>query len=104
MIVATTVGIVTGVISGTNRDKPADVALRLYGTIIFVIPIFWLGQILQLIFAVELGWFPAQLRFSGLPLPAHVTGLYTVDSLLDCCLDKCLVALHHLVLHSLSLC
>ena len=103
MIVATTVGIVTGVISGTNRDKPADVALRLYGTIIFVIPIFWLGQILQLIFAVELGWFPAQLRFSGLPLPAHVTGLYTVDSFLEGSLDKFLVALDHLVLPSLTL-
>ena len=98
-----TVGIVTGVISGTNRDKPSDVVLRLYGTIIFVIPIFWLGQILQLIFAVELGWVPAQLRFSGLPLPAHVTGLYTVDSLLEGSLDKFFVALDHLVLPSLTL-
>lgn len=103
MIVATIVGVGTGVLSGTRRDKPPDVALRLYGTIIFVIPIFWLGQILQLIFAVDLGWFPAQLRFSGLPLPAHVTGLYTIDSLLEGNLDKFFVALDHLVLPSLTL-
>src|SRR5437867_5601370 len=31
MIVASVVGIATGVLSGTNRDKPSDVALRLYG-------------------------------------------------------------------------
>ena len=103
MIVASIIGIVTGVVSGTNRDKPSDVALRLYGTIIFVIPIFWLGQILQLIFAVDLGWFPAQLRFSGLPFPNQITGLYTVDSLLQGRLDMFLVAVRHLVLPSLTL-
>src|SRR3989441_12646292 len=60
MIVASIIGIATGVVSGTNRDKPSDVALRLYGTIIFFIPVFLLGQNLQLIFAVDLGWVPAQ--------------------------------------------
>ena len=103
MIVASIIGIATGVVSGTNRDKPSDVVLRLYGTIIFVIPVFWLGQILQLIFAVGLGWFPAQLRFSGLPSPNQITGLYTVDSLLQGRLDLFLVAVQHLVLPSLTL-
>ncbi len=103
MIVASIVGITTGIVSGTNRDKPSDVALRLYGTIIFVIPIFWLGQILQLIFAVDLGWFPAQLRYSGLPVPNQVTGLYTIDSLLQGRPDMFLVAIQHLFLPSLTL-
>src|SRR5207245_2537157 len=102
MIVASIIGIATGVVSGTNRDKPSDVALRLYGTIIFVIPVFWLGQILQLIFAVDLGWFPAQLRFSGLPSPNQITALYTVESLLQGRLDLFLVALQQLVLPSLT--
>lgn len=103
MLVATLVGVTTGVISGTNRDKPRDVALRIYGTVIWVIPIFWLGQILQLTLAVDLGIFPAQLRFSGLPFPSHVTGLYTIDSLLEGRLDKFVAALDHLVLPSLTL-
>jgi peptide/nickel transport system permease protein len=103
MIVATLVGVLTGIVSGTHRDKPSDVALRLYGTIVWVIPIFWLGQILQLIFAVDLGLFPAQLRFSGLALPTPVTGLYTIDSLLEGRLDKFFVAVDHLVLPSLTL-
>src|SRR6266704_1252608 len=103
MLVASVIGIASGVVSGTNRDKPSDVALRLYGTIIFVIPVFWLGQILQLIFAVDLGWFPAQLRYSGLPFPNQVTGLYTIDSLLQGRLDMFAVAVQHLVLPSLTL-
>ncbi len=103
MIVATVVGVATGVLAGVNRDKPVDIAARLYGTIIFVVPIFWLGQILILIFAVGLPLFPAQGRFSGLDPPATITGLYTIDSLLQGRIDKFFVALDHLVLPSLTL-
>jgi peptide/nickel transport system permease protein len=103
MIIASIVGISTGVVSGTRRDKRSDIALRLYGTIIFVVPIFWLGQILQLIFAVDLRLFPAQLRFSGGPPPGTITGLYTLDSLLEGNLGSFLVSIWHLVLPSLTL-
>src|SRR2546430_9731148 len=103
MLVATVVGVVSGLVGGAMPDSKLDVAMRLYGTIIFVIPIFWLGQIFQLVFAVSLGWFPVGLRFSGLPLPNHVTGLYTIDSLLEGRIDKFLVAIDHLILPSLTL-
>src|SRR5439155_1616373 len=103
MIVASLVGVTAGVIGGINRDKPADVAVRLYGTIIFVVPIFWLGQILQLVFGVWLGWLPAQSRFSGLDLPTHITGLYAVDALIEGRIDKFFVAIQHLILPSLTL-
>src|SRR3990172_1970315 len=58
MFVATVLGIVTGVWGGANGDKPIDVAMRLYGTIVWVIPIFWLGLIFQLIFCVLLHLLP----------------------------------------------
>ena len=103
MIVATTVGVLTGLIGGVNRDKPIDVLVRLYGTIIFVIPIFWLGEILQLVFAVNLGWLPAQGRFSSLDPPTTITGLYTIDSLLEGRFDKFIITLQHLALPCLTL-
>jgi peptide/nickel transport system permease protein len=103
MIVATTIGVLAGLVGGVNRDKPVDVLVRLYGTIIFVVPIFWLGEILQLVFAVNLGLLPAQGRFSGLDPPATVTGLYTIDSLLEGRFDKFLVTIQHLVLPCLTL-
>ncbi len=103
MIVGSLIGITAGVIGGINRDKPIDVAIRLYGTIIFVVPIFWLGQILELVFAVWLGWLPAQGRFSGPTPPPTVTGFYTLDSLLEGRVDLFFIALQHLVLPSLTL-
>jgi peptide/nickel transport system permease protein len=103
MLVATVIGVAMGLIGGVNRDRPVDVLVRLYGTIIFVVPIFWLGEILQLIFAVNLGLLPAQGRFSGLDPPATITGLYTIDSLLEGRIDKFFISLQHLVLPCLTL-
>jgi peptide/nickel transport system permease protein len=103
MIIASTVGIVTGMVGGAKRDSKIDVAIRIYGTIIWVIPIFWLGVIFQIIFAVWLGWLPPHGRWSGGALPRHVTGLYTVDSLLEGNWDHFVMAVRHLVLPCLTL-
>lgn len=104
MLVASVVGLVTGVLGGVNRDKPVDVAVRLYGTIIFVIPIFWLGLMFQLIFAVDLRWLPGSLRYDpGLPYPPKITGLLTVDALLEGNGSAFVVAVRHLILPCLTL-
>jgi peptide/nickel transport system permease protein len=103
MIVASVIGVSAGVLGGINRDKPVDIAVRLYGTVIFVVPIFWLGQILQLIFAVWLGWLPAQGRFSSSTPPSPITGLYTLDSLLEGNLSGFLISIQHLILPCLTL-
>src|SRR5439155_22467320 len=79
MTVASIIGIGVGIISGINRDKIVDVVGRLYGTTIIVIPVFWLGLMLQLLFAVELRWFPVNSRFDIFPYPATtITALYTL--------------------------
>jgi len=110
MTVATLVGIPLGVLAGSNRDKPVDLAVRLFGTIIWVIPIFWLGLVLQLVFGVWLQWLPANGRWSGADAPCAVpsscpfrTGMYTVDSLLEGNLGHFVNAVAHLVLPSATL-
>lgn len=107
MLVATVVGIGTGIVGGSRRDKPPDVIVRLYGSIIWVIPVFWLGLMLQLIFAVGLHWFPPNLRYEPDPVffppPTHITGLYALDSLLEGRIDKFAISLAHLALPSLTL-
>lgn len=103
MLVASIVGVLAGVLGGINRDKPIDVAVRLYGTVIFVIPIFWLGEMLQLVFAVWLGVLPAQGRFSSMTPPTTITGLYTIDALLQGNIPGFLAAVQHLILPSLTL-
>src|SRR3989449_7872883 len=103
MAVASLVGIPLGVLGGSNRDKPIDLAVRMFGTIIWVIPIFWLGLILQLVFGVWLRWLPPHGRWTGTDFPVRVTGLYTVDSLLEGNFGHLAKAVAHLVLPSLTL-
>jgi peptide/nickel transport system permease protein len=107
MLVASIVGVGTGVVAGSRRDKLPDVIVRLYGSIIWVIPVFWLGLMLQLVFAVGLHWFPPNLRYEPdlvfFPPPSHVTGLFTLDSLLEGRLDKFAISVAHLALPSLTL-
>ncbi|HKZ99572.1 MAG TPA: ABC transporter permease [Thermoplasmata archaeon] len=103
MLVAAAVGIGTGILAGARRDSKIDVALRLYGTVVYVIPIFWLGLIFQLVFGIWLGWLPPHGRWTGSDIPPPVTGLYTVDALLAGDLGRFGKALAHLTLPCLTL-
>ena len=103
MLVASVVGIPLGVISGARRDSLADVVIRLYGTIVWVIPIFWLGVIFQIVFAIDLGWFPPHGRWQGSTFPKTVTGMYTIDSLLEGNINHFTTAVRHLFLPCLTL-
>ncbi|TLZ52820.1 MAG: ABC transporter permease [Methanobacteriota archaeon] len=103
MFVATVVGVGAGIVAGSRRDTWVDVAIRLYGTIVWVIPIFWLGLIFQLIFGVWLHWLPPQGRWTGTDIPRGVTGMYTVDALLEGNLAHFWKATQHLILPSLTL-
>jgi peptide/nickel transport system permease protein len=103
MIVASVVGIITGLVGGARRDTKTDVAVRLYGTIIWVIPVFWLGLIFQIVFAIWLGWLPPHGRWEGTNYPRTATGMYTVDSLLEGNLDHFVTAVRHLILPCLTL-
>ncbi|MHB2266448.1 ABC transporter permease [Aliihoeflea sp. PC F10.4] len=60
LVFASVVGIFLGAISARHRGKPIDRAIQ--GVVVAgdSIPEFWLGQILIVVFAVGLGWFPSQ--------------------------------------------
>ncbi len=104
MAIALVVGITVGAISASRPNSRFDVAGRLFGIITYSVPLFWLGMILQLIFSVQLGWFPLGTRFPvTIPAPETITGLYTIDSLLHFNLDQFFTALYYLALPSLTL-
>ena len=104
MLVAFIVGVTVGTISASRPNTIADVGGRLFGIISYSLPIFWVGMLLQLIFAVQLNIFPLGGRFSAnLTPPDKITGLYTIDSLLQLDLASFLVSIHHLALPCLTL-
>lgn len=104
MIVAVIVGVGMGMLSASRPGTIFDVGGRLFGIITYALPIFWAGMIVQLIFCVQLRWFPLGSRFPpSLTPPTTITGMYTVDSLLSGNLGNFLIALHHLALPSITL-
>ena len=42
----------------SRRKQTADYGMRIYSVVIYSLPIFWLGLMLQLLFGVWLNWLP----------------------------------------------
>ena len=59
MIVASVVGILVGVASAKRAGSRADAAISAASLLGYSMPGFWVGQLLVLLFAVWLVWFPA---------------------------------------------
>ena len=104
MAIALIVGITIGSIAASHPNTRLDVAGRLFGIITYAVPPFWAGMILQLIFAVQLKWFPLGTRFpiSKNP-PPSITGLYTIDSIFSGNINHFFTSIHYLALPSLTL-
>jgi peptide/nickel transport system permease protein len=104
LILSILIGIPAGVISATTRNRLPDHVVRIVSLIGGSVPIFWLGLILIGFFYGRLGWLPGGARIDKfIPPPPHVTGLFTVDSLLAGDYKAFGSSLHHLVLPALAL-
>ena len=104
ILVAIIVGVGIGIISATRPNTVFDVGGRLFGIITYSLPLFWVGMIMQLVFAVQLRWFPLGTRFPiGVETPTKITGLYVIDSLLTLNFSQLATAVHYLALPCLTL-
>jgi peptide/nickel transport system permease protein len=77
MIVAVLIAIPLGVIAAVRRGTAADYGAMTFALLGVSIPNFWLGPLLAIVFAVELGWLPVSGRgtLANLVLPAISLGL-----------------------------
>lgn len=104
MLFAVLLGVALGVRSAKRYDSVQDHGIRMFGIVTYAIPVFFLGMVLQIIFAVYLGWLPSGTRFSPrFDEPATITGMYTIDALLTGNLTAFIVALRYLILPTISL-
>ena len=104
MLVTASIGIFFGALAAHRRNTAADYAIRISSILLYSIPIFWLGLMLQMIFGAYLGWLPVAGRLDpGMAPDYTITGMSTVDAGLmgDWKLFK--DALSHLVLPALTL-
>lgn len=103
MIVMLVVGVFMGTQSAYRRDSAVDYSFRTFGIVIYSIPIFWFGMILQLAFGVYLRWLPIAGRIDPFLSPPTVTGLFTIDSIISGNIVSFVSSVQHLILPSLTL-
>jgi peptide/nickel transport system permease protein len=104
MAIAIVAGILLGLVAAVWRNTWVDYLVRLLSLASISMPRFFLGLLLQLVFAMWLGWTALGGRFplTGSPPPV-VTGMLTIDSLLAGDMAALLLALQHLALPAIAM-
>jgi peptide/nickel transport system permease protein len=103
IIIALLIGVPLGLLSAIKRGKVIDQFTRVISLIGVSTPNFWLGLLLLLLFYFFLGWAgPGRISSSELA-PAHITGLYLLDSIIGLNWASFVDSLRHLVLPSIAL-
>lgn len=99
IILAALFGIFFGIISAMKRNSMVDQLVRAISVVGVSVPSFWFALIALYIFYFKLQILPGPGRLSSsLSAPASVTGLYTIDALLEGDVHKFIDALKHLIL------
>jgi peptide/nickel transport system permease protein len=107
-IIATLVGILVGIpfgiVSAVRRNQWVDHLIRGVSLLGVSSPVFWLGLVGLYVFYFRLGWLPGPGRLDvGMPEPSHLTGMYTIDSLLTGNWPALVSSVRHLLLPGLVL-
>ena len=105
MVVAIVLGMGTGIYAATHSDRAVDHAIRLFNIASFAMPVFWIGLMLLIIFAVDLRWLPVGGRIDPVmgAFFEPVTRLYLIDTLIRGNVEAFVDVLRHLILPSLTL-
>lgn len=100
LLIATVLGVTIGILAATKRGSWFDTGSMLLALIGVSIPIFWLGQMGQFLFGVNLHILPVSLRLTPRLSRGFqsVTGLYVLDGLLRGKPQVTIDALKHLIL------
>ncbi|MBN1121817.1 MAG: ABC transporter permease, partial [Anaerolineae bacterium] len=104
ILVSLVAGIIFGVVSAVWRNKPIDFIVRFLSLIGVSAPVFWLALLGLIVLYLRWKIVPGPGRLDAtMHTPPHVTGLYTVDSILAGEWGTLRNAVEHLILPALVL-
>ncbi len=103
MIVAVLIGVLWGGEAARRKDGAVDVSARVFAILLYAIPVFWLGLMMQMVFGITLHWFPIAGRISPVVDIKPITGLFVIDSLITGNWNALKDVLAHLVLPGTTL-
>jgi ABC-type dipeptide/oligopeptide/nickel transport system permease component len=103
LMIAILIGIPVGIASAARRNSVLD-GVSMIGSLIGVsMPIFWLGLMEIMLFAVLLNWLPTGGRLSSGIKIDPITNLYLIDSLLKGNWPGFVDALKHIIMPAIAL-
>ncbi|MFP4431130.1 MAG: ABC transporter permease [Spirochaetaceae bacterium] len=107
MFLATSLGILVGVLSAVKRNTWLDYSAMIGALTGVSMPVFWLGLVLIMIFSVGLGWFPTGGRMEVRLFFQPITRLFLLDGAILWLKEGnpayLLSALRHIILPAIAL-
>ena len=104
ILIASLVGYLIGFLGAIKSESKIDFLGRIFGIGTYSLPPFWAAMLIQIIFAVFLGWLPIGGRLPpGAIPPPPITGFLLLDSILDKNIEIIFSSIQHLILPSVTL-
>ncbi|WP_269625191.1 ABC transporter permease [Prochlorococcus marinus] len=104
ILIASLVGYLIGFLGAIKPEGKIDFWGRIFGIGTYALPPFWAAMLIQIIFAVLLGWLPIGGRLPpGAIPPPPITGFLLLDSILDKNIEIIFSSIKHLILPSFTL-
>jgi peptide/nickel transport system permease protein len=104
VVFALLLGLPLGIFAAVRRDGPIDHLARMVSLVGVSIPIFWLATVSLVLFYATLHWTVGPGRLGPqIEPPDYVTGLFTIDSLLESDWESFQSAVAHLILPGMVL-
>jgi peptide/nickel transport system permease protein len=97
------IGITVGVLSVVSRNRILEYIVRFLTTLSLSVPIFWVGTLLVLVFAVTLDWFPPGSRINSRIPYETITNFLIIDTVLTGNWEALRSYLLHVTLPALSI-
>jgi peptide/nickel transport system permease protein len=103
ILIGAIVGVLAGIVSAARRNSPLDTGTMVFSLAGVSIPIYWLGLMEIMIFAVALQWLPAGGRLDPAIELETITNFYTLDAILTGNTEALVDVLKHLALPAIAL-
>lgn len=103
LLIATFFGVLAGISSAVNRKTFLDYFSMISALVGVSMPVFWLGLVLILVFAVNFDFLPISGRISTEFIFTPITNFYLIDTLLMGNISAFWDALKHLILPAITL-
>ena len=104
ILIASLLGYLIGFLGAVKPEGKIDFIGRIFGISTYALPPFWAAMLIQIIFAVLLGWLPIGGRLPpGMSAPPVLTGFLLLDSFFNKNIEIFFSSFKHLILPSFTL-